>query len=400
MSAKKGKALVVLDAAHASLGASNAERWMTCPGSVRLSEGLPDYETVFAKEGTAAHALAEVCLSRGKDPSDFLGMSLEDVEVSEDMVEFVRTYVEHCRGIANGADFVRVEQRFSLAPLNPPGPMFGTADFVAYHAAQKRLYVRDLKYGQGVVVEVTGNKQLRYYGLGAAMAPEIAKFDIESIDIGIVQPRAQHPEGVVRSEVVPLDELIGFAGELLESARATLAPGAPLKAGKHCRFCKASGLCPEQKRVAEEVARVEFAAVPERDMPPAPETLPQALFEEILGKLDIVEDWMKAMRGHAVRRLEAGEPVHGFKLVQKRATRKWVDEAAAAQYLEAMGEKPEDLFVRELKSPAQMEKLVGKKNLPNQFIEARSSGTSMVGEDDPRPAVTPGSEFAAIPAAT
>src|SRR3546814_18193298 len=49
--------------AHAVLGASSSHRWFHCPGSIRASEGMPNTSSVFAREGTAAHALAEPCLS-------------------------------------------------------------------------------------------------------------------------------------------------------------------------------------------------------------------------------------------------------------------------------------------------------------------------------------------------
>ena len=44
---------------HSILGASAADRWMHCPPSARLTAGMQDEETVFAAEGTAAHAEAE-----------------------------------------------------------------------------------------------------------------------------------------------------------------------------------------------------------------------------------------------------------------------------------------------------------------------------------------------------
>ncbi len=53
--------------AHARLSPSAAERWMTCPGSVKLSEGREDKGSAYAAEGTAAHELAEHIL-RGQPP--------------------------------------------------------------------------------------------------------------------------------------------------------------------------------------------------------------------------------------------------------------------------------------------------------------------------------------------
>ena len=48
--------------AHAKLSPSSAYRWIACPGSIRLSAGIPDTSSVFAEEGTAAHELCELCL--------------------------------------------------------------------------------------------------------------------------------------------------------------------------------------------------------------------------------------------------------------------------------------------------------------------------------------------------
>ena len=77
------------DRAHASLGASSASRWMACPGSVRLSEGMPNISSDYAREGTAAHELAEMCLRQGKPASAFLEQEIEGFEVTEDMAEAV-----------------------------------------------------------------------------------------------------------------------------------------------------------------------------------------------------------------------------------------------------------------------------------------------------------------------
>ncbi len=386
--------------AHAALGASSAHRWMACPGSIRLSEAAPPQgRSVHSDEGTAAHELAERALSTGLPASTWIGTALEGVEVTEDMAAHVQTYVDICRELQQAADRVWIEHKFSLGKLNPPGPMFGTNDFACYVAATKTLYIRDLKFGQGVVVEVVGNKQLRYYALGALLSPDMEGLPIDTIDIGIVQPRAYHPDGVCRTEPVPVMDLLEFTGELLQAAAATQDPAAPLAVGSHCRFCPAKAFCPEQKRVAEDTALIAFSDV--QPTPPAPETLPQQVFEEILGKLDVLEDWIVALKQRAQRELEAGRPVKGFKLVQKRATRKWTDPDQVAQYLLAQGEDAETVYEpRTLKSVAQIEKLIGKKHLPTQYVIAESSGLAMVPESDRRPAVLPGQEFAAIPAAT
>lgn len=390
-------AITVAEKSHAELGASVAARWMACPGSVQLSRGRDNTTSEFAQEGTAAHALGELSLRKGVDPATFIGTTLEGVEVIEEMADFVRVYVDQCNLLGqDGARVAWVEKQFNLGALNPPGPMFGTADFVALEPPTRALHVVDLKYGVGVVVEVKGNKQLRYYALGALLmlTPEERQF-VDSVRIWIVQPRAQHPDGVVRSETVSVAELVEFSIELIDAAKATQEPDAPLNPGSHCRFCPASPVCPALVAHAQDLAQIEFGVV---DRPPGPESMPIALRSEILAKLPVLEQWIKDMKSDAYQRLLRGEEVPGFKLVQKRNTRYWLDANETEQYLRADGRETDEIFDLKIKSPAQIEKLVGKKNLPKDLVGSKSSGHTMAPVHDVRQEVLPtsGDEFFAL----
>jgi hypothetical protein len=76
---------------------------------------------------------------------------------------------------------------------------------------------------------------------------------------------------------------------------------------------------------------------------------------------DMVEDWSKSVRGLALQMLESGVTVPGYKLVAKRATRSWVDEAVALGALKALGAEESELV--ELRSPAQVEKALKARKL-------------------------------------
>ncbi|MBA3678507.1 MAG: DUF2800 domain-containing protein [Sphingosinicella sp.] len=382
---------------HAELGASVAARWMVCPGSVRLSRGQANYETEHSRAGTAAHALAELCLRKGHTPDVYEGVELEGVEVDQDMIDAVAVYVNYCRAIPRGNSWI--EHRFSLAALNPPAPMFGTCDFAAHIPLLRELEVVDYKNGSGVVVEVKGNKQLRYYALGALL--ELGQgLEVETVKITIVQPRAGHPDGAIRSEVIPVADLLAFADELMAAARATLEPDAPLNPGAHCRFCPASPICPAQRAQVESLVQVAFDAMP-LDVPPTPESLTPEALSHILHHLPQLEDWAKNVRTFALRQLEAGGVVVGQKLVERRATRRWVSEGQVESWLREEKQLADDeIFIQKLKSPAQLEKLPGmKKVIPAGFIEKKSSGYTMVPDADARPALVlnPGDAFDALP---
>lgn len=387
---------------HARLGASSAHRWMACPGSIRMAEHVPTPGTSeYAQEGTAAHAVAELALRGGVDPVEFAGRVIEDVEVSDDMVENVRVFTNYVNEMIDKSSAHFIEFRFSLESLNPPEPMFGTADAVAYDAVEQELEVADLKFGRGVVVEVEGNEQTRVYALGAVLELHRLHPDwiIKKVKMTIVQPRASHPDGVIRSETIEIVDLFEFAGTLLEAAKKTQEPDAPLVPGPHCRFCPAAGLCPAQAQMAARLASIEFSDMTAGHAPPAPETLPDEVFYEILPHLDNLQDWLNAMWARLRDKMDRGEPTPGWKLVNKRANRSWIDEAhAAAVFKSQHGVKDDDLYQKKLRSPAQIEKIIGKKNFPAELTQKVSSGFNIAPADDPRPAaaISVADEFAAL----
>jgi hypothetical protein len=176
--------------AHASLGASNAHRWLECSGSVKAEQGFENKSSSFAYEGTCAHELSELALLHDKEPSDWIGKPLvENSEwiVDEDMAQHVTTYTDYVRQVAQGADDVLIEQRVSYADWVDGG--FGTADAVVIKGDS--IYVCDLKYGKGVQVDAENNPQGMLYALGA-----YAEFgfisDFKTVHISIVQPRLDH----------------------------------------------------------------------------------------------------------------------------------------------------------------------------------------------------------------
>jgi hypothetical protein len=382
---------------HSEHGASSAYRWLACPGSVSLSRGIPDKTSEYAIEGTAAHALAELALKKERDAAFWIGLEIEGVPVTEEMAEAVQVYVDHIKMTLQADDDLRLEQRITLDKINPPRPMFGTADCVIYRRATKELFVYDYKHGAGVPVEAIGNKQLRYYALGALLSLDRDE-PCETITAGIIQPRAQHSDGPIREEMFSAGDLLDFASELVEGVEATLKDNAPLVPGSHCRFCKAAAVCPAKRDQAFELAKIEFGEdnlLPDRIDPRVMSIEQVANF---LNVADQIEDWLKALRAHVLAELEAGNHVPGWKLVNKRASRVWVDQDKVIKWATGLGLHEDEVFEMKLKSPAQLEKVVGKKNLPADLVSSVSSGVTLAKESDKRPAaLTAGQEFAALP---
>jgi hypothetical protein len=372
---------------------------MNCAGSNNLLDELPpgvgEGTSPHAAEGTAAHALAEACLTKHVSPSAYHGFTFDGFEVDEEMIEAVSLYVNYCVGLQETCELTASERRFSLDSLSPPRAMFGTADFVGYETATDTLHVVDLKYGRGVVVEVKGNPQVRYYALGALLAIE-KEFGVtpSRIAVTVIQPRVNHPDGRIRTEVLEYDDLMEFALILLERAHATLAPDAPRTPGPWCRWCQAAAVCPEKAQESLQVAQQEFGVAV---TPPDPQSLTAEELQWIMERLPALEEWTRQVRQHATEVLESGGHIPGFKLVQKRAYRKWTHASAVEQWAEDNHVPDDDLYEMKVRSPAQLEKRLGKGNVPEELIVKESSGVTLVEESDARPAVVIGAEFDLLP---
>ena len=383
---------------HSKLPPSGAERWMTCPGSVVLSEGMPESESEYAEEGTRAHSMAERWLlmylaQHGSQPTF---TAPEDVE----MAKHVKVYIDECIGLTGPGVKVFVETRVAVNE-----DVYGTADFIAWHPVPQILYVRDLKYGAGVAVDVGHNVQLRIYALAALMA---MKLPAKVVNIGIVQPRYDHPDGLVRSvdfdatdlldlyaDVLDAVTLVSIASDNRDSKTWDVSFLHPSEKG--CRWCLAAPKCPVLKSKAQALAKQVFAPVPEGTVL-SPENKLDLAYDPLelartLDFLPILEAWIKNTREFAYGEAERGVEVPDYKLVEKQAVRKWKEGLPAPGYALAkhLGCKESDLWKpRELINIGDAEKLAPGKIAKERaamlepFVERKSSGHTLVHVSDKR----------------
>lgn len=134
---------------HAILSASSSKRWLNCTPSARLEQNFPNESSVYAEEGTAAHALGEYKLRKylhervQRPTSEYEN---EEMEANTDIyAEFIISTVERIKETCPHP-LVMVEERLDYSYLVPSG--FGTGDCVII--ADGTLYVMDYKNGKGV----------------------------------------------------------------------------------------------------------------------------------------------------------------------------------------------------------------------------------------------------------
>jgi len=402
------------------LWASRAEQWINCPGSPRLVNALPPEEqfreTEYTRLGSAAHALAERCLMGGKNPSAFRGMfvaqkdngggyktwhvqkkpgSLFNLPVDDEMIEPVQRYVDYLRRRALELPWheLRIEER-----VEPVPGLRGRADAILLDPVLGQLEVVDYKHGAGRAVSPEENPQAMFYALGALRS--VGGQKVHQVRLTIVQPRSFHNLGGdgVKPWDTTAERLQEWGGELEAAAAKTADPEAPLRPGTWCDWCPAAGTCPALREWVKEETKAAFASVP---IPVSPETkLPLPTTPEQLSRalnaIPVIDAWSREVQGLAFRTLERGEPVPGYKLVQKRANRKWGDPEAMMARLQEAGYSEEDLFDVRPKSPAKIEKLPGvSKELVAKHVVKPEGGVTLVPEDDPRDAVQPSSSITA-----
>lgn len=411
-------------------GASSFERLMLCPGSAVLCEGAPRRASQYSAEGTAIHAASAAVLEGGLWPTPGSEVEADGFTFrwDADMEACGQTYVDYVLGL--DGDFVLVEQRVRFgAAIGLPDSDddgFGTADAVVIKGTE--LIVVDLKCGRGVEVtagadspyspdelpEMRPNPQLALYAIGALAELQGVAGDFETVRLVIVQPRA----GGVSEYVMTVDELAHWAEFVAEPAAARVRRAAAdtsfaaadnWNAGylnpteKGCKFCAAKATCPalRDEVTATVSGLAQMPASPDEFDAFAPRT-PDAGESPVwlaacLAKVDLIEDWCKAVRAEAERRLCEGEPVPGWKLVAgKRTARAWADEKQAEDVMRKQMRLPvEKAYNLKLITPPQAEKLakagdIGPRQWPKlQALITQGEGKPHVApESDPRPAIT------------
>lgn len=219
---------------------SGAGRWAPpngCPGSVQLEDQFPDEESESAMEGTAAHELFERMIRDGVNPADMVDSQMSNgIFVTDEMVEYNNEFASRLRDIAPLDEWV-CEQKIRIPRVRDDHK--GTPDIYHYDPAYKVLTLPDLKYGYGLV-EVVENWQLMDYAIGLVdILP-----DVRTIQFFIYQPRVPHHQGRFRSWHVSREELESYVPQFQATAAASEVPGAPIRSGPHCTYCKALARCP------------------------------------------------------------------------------------------------------------------------------------------------------------
>jgi hypothetical protein len=207
--------------------------WLQCPASVTLTKAMTRPSSKFAREGTAAHAVAEMTLKGDIFLPDKINVEGDEYIISPGMCQALNpyvTYVESLRALPGARVFL--EQRL-VVPFTG-GMVWGTLDCGVYELPARNLYVADLKFGKGVAVDPSG-PQLKFYAL--ALAGHVSETrDKTPITLTICQPRIEGSP--LRSHETTLGELWNWRdAEVLPAINRIANNDTTEVAGAHCRWC-------------------------------------------------------------------------------------------------------------------------------------------------------------------
>lgn len=377
---------------------------MVCAPSVAATKGIPDVDSDYSLEGSAAHELAKIC--REKDITtdsygwDYVGVkgaggkSLNR-QIDKEMREHVQSFIDYVNSL-EGDDLNEMRVRYEK--YVPGG--YGTLD--AAKLKDRHAAIIDLKYGKGVQKYAENNPQLLLYALGVYLEFNWL-YDFDTFDLTVFQPRLDH----VDTWTVGKDYLLQWAEkELVPAYKRTLDPKAPFVPGAtQCQFCKIKATCKARANAVFEAVVDQFDTIDDAvaKTGPAAEKAPLLSNDELAKVLEAVPNvkaWLKAVEAKAVAEVAAGRAVGGYKLVEGRANRAWKgEEETVAFALMTAGLKESQMWDRSLISPAAVEKILGKKHefFNAGFIEKPKGKPTLAPGSDKRPAINAADGFDIVP---
>lgn len=369
-----------MDLGHAILSPSASSRWLKCPASVRMARDLPPQEeSVYAREGTQFHTLAELTgrhrLLDGDAAEyerDYLDWALEtDADWHEDQLQYLEDFIlflEECLEEEEGSQlFLEVRVDTGI-----PG-CWGTADAIIVYS--DRLRVIDIKYGAGQRVSALENSQARLYGLGALKTVVHDPLTIQTITNTIWQPRMDN----ISEETLTRRELLKWAESVRPVAALALTEEAPFGPSEDaCRWCPVAGTCAPRMRymLDQDYGNPDFISGEE--------------MAEAFSRTSGLKQWISDIEDAALKMAyEDAGSVPGFKVVQSGGRRVIPDKEKAIEALVQAGYRQSDVSQRSIVTLAKLEKLTGGPEELQQVLGdllGKSEGRlSLAPESDSRP---------------
>lgn len=310
---------------HSFLPPSSAARRVACPGSRGLEAKYPeDKESPHAREGALAHwVAAETLQGRGemiRPAQDCINQTLGTSDtITDEMIEGAELYAACIRGVTNDPDLfklIRIEERVDISRIHPQ--CWGTPD--AWVQIGNDIHIWDYKFGHGHV-EVFENWQLIEYAAGIIDKQGINGYNDQRIFINfyIVQPRAYHRDGPIRTWRVKASELRGYFNTLEAAEEKASHSIAECHPNPECTYCLGRHACEALQRSALAAASVTELNTP---MELSPHSLGNEL-RYLKHAAELLEARITGLEEQSIAIIRRGERVPFFKLEQGSGRERW-----------------------------------------------------------------------------
>lgn len=256
---------------------------------------------------------------------------------------------------------------------------FGTTDAYLYDPQSNRLIVWDYKYGRRIVEAFENWQGINYVaGIFDMLSIDGLQDQKLRVDIRIVQPRAFHRDGPIRScwKVLGSD-LRGYITILSNHAHDALGPNAKTRSGEHCIYCNARHACPAALNAGLGMYEAVNKPIP-AELTPEQLGTQLSIVKRARKQLEYLESGYEEQLKGLIR---SGTPVAGWSVEQGVGKRQWskpVDEIL--KFGDLMG-----VDLREpvkAISPAQAEKKGIDKAVVAAYVERRQTGLKVVPDNN------------------
>ena len=330
------------------LQASSISRVLKCPGSMTLESRLPDRLRYFAFKdaaefGTLCHAYGENRLvPLAEKERTELVYKVHDHPRKDEIIYTGTEYAKAVKKAVIKGGELHVEEKFRAEILG----IDCVAKSDAFYVAPGRIRKFDLKSGRYDYTE-SATKQMEF---AAQLYAYAYSMDGATFDTVTIQPNYYNES----QRVVVSPKMQASRMGLYDFVKDLRSRQKEFNPGGHCKMCSAILTCKTVKNLIEEFFEMAKKATKE-----------DLEFKKIYEKRDAVIAFLDALDAHIKQELESGKAIPGLCLEEYSGRRRWIDTGIVIEKLAYLKDKIYE--PRQLKTPAQLEKLAGKANIEGLY---------------------------------
>jgi len=310
---------------HYFLAPSSASLTIHCEAAPLLTSRYPEPDDDSTRAGSASHwAGAELFAGRYPRAGS---LAPNGVILDQDMIDGAEMWYESVMATLSAfpneplASNLLIESPVVNDALHPTHNG-GTPDSLAWRlgpAPLRYLFIDDYKYGHAVVEAFENWQMINYAAL------ELRRVGANGLDdqniyvqMRVIQPRAPHRDGPVRTWTVKASDLRPYFNRLAQKYAAATGADPQARPGEWCKtqYCSAARGCVALQRAASYVTQQAHAAQT-YDTAPADAAIELRQLEEAAAIISARRD---AVQEHVGALLRQGIPVPGYYLEAGRGS--------------------------------------------------------------------------------